>query len=63
MASGLQSCIITQEKDWTISKVPVDDAIARWIQESQSGDRKRSLDMLYGMYFKPGAGGKLPAQE
>jgi hypothetical protein len=47
----------TEEKDWTVTKIFVDDTISQGKQAFENGGGKGSIDMLYGVNFKPGAGG------
>lgn len=57
MFTSVMKATGTEEKDWIVTKIPIDDAIAQGTEAFQSGDRKGAIDILYGMNFKPGAGG------
>ena len=47
----------SSESDWTVIKVPVEEAIASGRKEFESGNYRGLIDVGYGMSFKPGAGG------
>jgi len=57
MFNALKKATGTADKDWQISKVSVDQAIAQGNKEAQDGNRAGMIDVLYGMNFKPGMGG------
>jgi hypothetical protein len=57
MFDALKKVTGTTDKDWKMSKVPVDQAIAQGNKEAQNGNRAGMIDVLYGMNFKPGMGG------
>jgi hypothetical protein len=57
MFNALKKATGTTDKDWQISKVPVDQAIAQGNKEAQNGNRAGMVDVLYGMNFKLGMGG------
>lgn len=47
----------TEEKEWKVTKVPVDVAIAGGRKAFAAGDHKGGLDMFVGTMFKEGSGG------
>jgi hypothetical protein len=57
MFDALKKATGTTDKDWQISKVPVDQAVAKGNKDAQNGNRAGMIDVLYGMNFKPGMGG------
>lgn len=57
MLKALEKVTNTEEKDWKITKIPVDEAIEKGRSEVSNGVRKGMIDVLCGMSFKPGAGG------
>jgi hypothetical protein len=57
MFDALKKATGTTDKDWKISKLPVDQAIAQGNKEARNGNRAGMIDVLYGMNFKPGMGG------
>jgi hypothetical protein len=52
----------TEKKDWKVTKVPADDAIAEGRKALAAGDQKGGIDMFVGMMFKDGAGGDFRAK-
>ena len=57
MLNALKKATGTEDKDWKITKIPVDEAIAQGNNDAQDGNRMGMVDVLYGMNFKPGMGG------
>ena len=54
---ALEKATGTTEKDWQITKVPVDEAIAHGREEIAKGNFMGMADVMVGMSFKPGMGG------
>ena len=52
----------TEEKEWNVTNIPVDDAIAAGRKAFAAGDHRRGLDMFVGMMFKEGSGGDFKAK-
>jgi hypothetical protein len=57
MLTALKKATGTEDNDWEITKVPVDEAIAQGYKEAQNGNQIGMVDVLYGTNFKPGMGG------
>jgi hypothetical protein len=57
MFNALKKATGTTDQNWQISKIPVDQAIAQGNKEAQNGNRAGTIDVLYGMNFKPRMGG------
>jgi hypothetical protein len=55
---SVQKATGTNNKDWNISNVPVDEAIEKGLAEFKNGNFKGLLDVLYGNNSKPGMGGR-----
>lgn len=47
----------TNDSDWKITKVPVEEAIQKGNESFKQGDRRGLIDVLVGLNFQPGAGG------
>lgn len=57
MLRALEKATGTTEKDWEVTKIPVNTAIAQGREEVAKGNRRGMIDVLYGINFKPGMGG------
>jgi hypothetical protein len=57
IAQAVMKATNTTEEEWKITKIPVDEAIAKGNVAFKGGNRSGLLDVLWGMNFKPGAGG------
>jgi hypothetical protein len=49
----------TSEKDWNITRTPVDVVISNGREELMNGNMRGIIDVLYGMQFNPGKGGNI----
>ena len=57
MLRALYRATGSSEGDWKVTKVPVEEAIVAGRKEAEGGNHFGLVDVLYGMNFKPGAGG------
>lgn len=57
MINAVMKATGSSEKDWKITKVPVDEAMTQGRAEVQKANYRGMLDVLYGINFKPGMGG------